>query len=534
MKLPVVPMLIAGALFAGCDPTGGGGGGGGLNNGDGTTGGLPGSETTSSGSLTLSGHVTYDYVPSVATNDGATLDFANAEERPVRNAVVRVLQDKKTVLATTTTDDNGAYSVTVQASGGVLHVQALARTTTPPIQVEDNTDGDPTWGAAANVGSATTVDVHATHGWTGSAYSASKRLAAAFAILDSMYTASQSFLAERNVNFPQLHVNWSPENSPEQGDKTKGQISTSHFAPDDGQIYVLGLEGADTDEFDSNVIVHEWGHYFEFNLSRSDSPGGPHGGGNNVLDPRIAFGEGWGTSLAAMALNKTDYVDTSWSNGVLTGWSSDAENVNNDDAQPSAFSENTIIRLLWDLHDTGTNESFDTTSFSMGQIYDVMVNHEKNTRAVTTLGSFITGMKGLPGANLTAIDTLLAAYNIGPISDDFGQGDPALYDMYVFATALPFSHTVQLGGGNPYNSWQQNEYYVFTGTGGTMRLNVTSSYPFYISLYANGSKLGEIDGSSGTVDYADTTVSGTTYVAVVTGLYDQQGDYPVTINISGQ
>lgn len=533
MKLPVVPILISAALFAGCDP-GGGGGGSSLNNGDGTTGGLPGTATTPSGAVTVSGHVTYDFVPSVGTSDGATLGFANAEQRPVRNAVVRLLQDKKTVLATTTTDDNGAYSFSAQASGGVLHVQALARTTTPPIQVEDNTDGDPTWGAAANVGSASTVDVHATHGWTGSSYSASKRLAAPFAILDSMYTASRSFLGERNVTFPELHVNWSPDNSPEQGDKTKGQISTSHFAPDDKQIYVLGLEGADTDEFDSNVIVHEWGHYFEFNLSRSDSPGGPHGGTNNILDPRIAFGEGWGTSLAAMALDKTDYVDTSWSNGALTGWSSDAETAGSDDPQPSAFSENTIIRLLWDLHDTGTNEFFDTTAFSMGQIYDVMVGHEKNTRAVTTLASFITGVKALSGANTAAIDTLLAHSNIGAISDDFGQGDAALYDMYVFANALPFSHTIQFGGGNAYNSWQQNEYYVFTGTGGTMRLNVTSSFPFSIALYANGAKLGELDGSNGTVDYADTTTNGATYVAVVTGLNDQQGDYPVTINISEQ
>lgn len=536
MKLRVVSLMVAAALFAACPEGGGGGGGGGaLNNGDGTTGGLPGTETTPSGSVTITGKVTYDYVPSVGISGGATLDFANAEERPVRNAVVRLIADKKTVLATGTTDDNGNYSLTGQATGGVLHVQALARTTTPPIQVEDNTDGDPTWGAAANVGSSTTVNVHATHGWSGSSYTASKRLAAAFAILDSMYTASESFLAERNVPFPQLHVNWSPDNSPEQGDKTKGQISTSHFAPDDGQIYVLGLEGADTDEFDCNVIVHEWGHYFEFNLSRSDSPGGPHGG-NNILDPRIAFGEGWGTGLAAMALNKTDYVDTSWQSGQLTGWSSDAETESGDDPTPSAFSENSIIRLLWDLHDPGTNEFFDTTSFTMGQIYDVMVGHEKNTPAMTTIGSFITGLKQV-GGNGAAIDTLLAHYNIGPISDDWGTADTnGLATMYILADTLPFTHTIGLGGGEASNSFQQNEYYVFQSSGQTVRVQATSQYPVMLTIYENGKRLGYLDGSSGTVDSPDnTTTSGNIYVIVVTGLGGPQGsDYDVTFSLSGQ
>ncbi len=526
--------MMAAALFAACPEDGGGGGGGALNNGDGTTGGLPGTETTPSGNVTITGKVTYDYVPSVGNGSTATLDFANAEERPVRNAVVRLIADKKTVLATGTTDDDGNYSLTGQATGGVLHVQALARTTTPPIQVEDNTDGDATWGAAANVGSSTTVNVHATHGWSGSGYTASKRLAAAFAILDSMYTASHAFLAERNVPFPQLHVNWSPDNSPERGDKTKGQITTSHFAPDDGQIYVLGLEGADTDEFDCNVIVHEWGHYFEFNLSRSDSPGGPHGG-NNILDPRIVFGEGWGTSLAAMALDKTDYVDTLWSEGQLSGWSNDAETESGDDPTPSAFSENTIIRLMWDLHDPGSNESFDTTAFTLGQIYDVMVGFEKNTRSMTTIASFIRGLKLSTGSG-PAIDALLAHYQIGPISDEWGTGDPGLEGMYIGVTSLPFSNTIGLGGGAASNSWQQNEYYVFQSAGQTVRVQASSQYPIMLTLYENGKRLGYLDGSSGTVDSPDNaTTSGNVYVIVVTGLGGPQGsDYDVTLSLSGQ
>jgi hypothetical protein len=69
--------------------------------------------------------------------------------------------------------------------------------------------------------------------------------------------------------------------------------------PSENEIYVLGKALVDTDEFDSHVIVHEWGHYFDANLARSDSPGGRHGPGD-VLDPRIAFGEAWGNAVASM------------------------------------------------------------------------------------------------------------------------------------------------------------------------------------------------------------------------------------------
>jgi hypothetical protein len=56
-------------------------------------------------------------------------------------------------------------------------------------------------------------------------------------------------------------------------------------------MFLLGKEDVDTDEFDTHVVVHEWGHYFESAVSRSDSPGGNHALGD-LLDARLAFGEG--------------------------------------------------------------------------------------------------------------------------------------------------------------------------------------------------------------------------------------------------
>ena len=58
----------------------------------------------------------------------------------------------------------------------------------------------------------------------------------------------------------------------------------------------------DTDEFDQHVIAHEFGHYIENNFSRADNIGGSHGLGDK-LDPRVAFGEGFGYAFAAIVLN---------------------------------------------------------------------------------------------------------------------------------------------------------------------------------------------------------------------------------------
>ncbi len=301
------------------------------------------------GSGTVSGRVTYDFVPAVySTSQGAgTLAFNQAEQRPARNAVVQV-REGNTVLATGATDAQGNYSVSFDAKGtGALTVVALAKSVSPEIQVVDNTDGKSIWAIGDSIHTgANTMNLYATHGWTGSGYDPNKRAAAPFAILDTMYTEATAFQAVRPVVFPALKVNWSPDNVPEAGDKATGQIGTSHFAPDENEIYVLGKQGVDTDEFDSHVIAHEWGHYFESNLSRSDSPGGRHQGGD-VLDPRLSFGEGYGNAIAAILLPDSMYVDTLWGGaGQLgaIGFDAEAPASPTDDPTPSAFSEMSVLR----------------------------------------------------------------------------------------------------------------------------------------------------------------------------------------------
>ena len=525
--LPVVLAMLLG-LLAAC-------GGGGSSSKPVTPTPPPGGGTPQ----TLAGTVTYDFVPAVLdlTTQVGGLSFNAATQKPVRNGVILMLEGS-TILARTSTDATGRYSLSFTPSGaGALQVVALASSLTPSIIVQDNTTtgGPSPWGLGAAVtAGTTTVNLHATHGWTGTSYDPATRLAAPFAILDSMYTASHAFIAARpSAVFPELKVNWSPNNAPQAGDKTLGQIGTSHFSPAENQIYILGKAGADTDEFDSHVMVHEWAHYFERNLSRSDSPGGPHTGGD-VLDPRLAFGEGYGNALAAMLLPESMYVDTVWNGGTLRAFGFDAETAPSptDDPTPGPFSETTVMRLLYDIFDGGSNEAYDTVQVGLGTIYDVLTGPEKTTDALTTIGSFVAGLKAQSGVNMSALDTLMAHYQIGPITTAWGDGDPNLSAMYALVTALPYNGAVSFDGGLDSNKWAQNQYFVGAGTGGSITVKTTCAQDVDIRIYQAGTVVGTAATNSGNETLTISTLAGKTYVVVITGFGATAGAYPVQVAIT--
>ncbi len=501
--------------------------------------------------FTVSGRATYDFVPATYSPSTGTgrLDFTSSVPTPIRGAVVEV-QQCGSVLATTATDGAGHYSVTfTPGATGQVSVYVLARTTTPPVAVRDNTAGA-TWAVAQPIASASpTLDVHATHGWTGSSYGPS-RIAAPFAILDSVYTASHRLLdIPRGVPFDEhpLTVNWSPANAPAYCwngiepylDPAQGCIGTSFYDPSTKQIYLLGADGEDTDEFDREVVVHEWGHYFEDNFSRADSTGGPHGIGD-VLDPRLSFGEGYASAFAAMLLQQTIYADTYWDGGMTAfGW--DVETAPGfDDPRPSAFSELSIIRAMWDLYDGGTNEAWDGSTTGLGPIYDALVGPERTTPALTTLASFVAGLKAQAGVNVTALDAVLAHYAIGAITSEWGDGDTQLRGIYTNVAApssTPLEVVATLNGAYAWNERPQNQYFVFTATGA--HASVTTSSAYDVDLYAvhGGTFLDYADSMSGCEAIGFNTVAGEIYVVILTGwggLSSGQcvGEYPATVTFS--
>ncbi|WP_338615609.1 hypothetical protein [Pigmentiphaga sp. CHJ604] len=277
----------------------------------------------------VSGMVTYDFVPAVKSQG---LDYAKTRALPVRGAVVEAFSGAE-ILGSTVTDAQGRYSLVLPPGREVkIRVQArLLRESKEgawSVAIRDNTKpgytavptNAPIYAMESKALSvpqeSMVLDLHAASGWSGSNTAGSyagARAAAPFSVLDQAYGAMQRFLAiAPDINFPHLNIYWSENNGPAEGEPKNGDIGTSHFnseGPAPG-LYILGKEDVDTDEYDTGVLVHEWGHYFEGRISRSDSVGGSHGAGDK-LDMRVAWGEGWGNGLAGIVRNDPFYVDTS-------------------------------------------------------------------------------------------------------------------------------------------------------------------------------------------------------------------------------
>ncbi len=366
------------------------------------------------------GHIAFDQVGRNTSTNG--LDYCNITQLPARGVIVEAIDaaNNTTVLASASTDVNGDYSLAVTENTNMfVRVKAQMRRTGMPswdFTVVDNTNGKALYtmdGTQFNSGtSVVTKNLNAASGFTGNcanvgtqAYSAT-RVAAPFAMLDAVYKSYQKVLtAVSTTQFAPLAINWSVNNVSAWGDNTIGQIGTSYYG--NGELYILGDDGGDTDEYDDHVVIHEWGHYYEDNLSRSDSIGGSHSSGDR-LDLTVAFGEGWGNALSGMVTNDPVYRDSSGASND-SGFSIDVEN--NSVTNPGWYSKGSVQSILYDLFDN-VNDGVDTIALGFAPIHQIMIGQQKTTTAVTSIFSFITALKAANPADVTAINNLVTAQGI--------------------------------------------------------------------------------------------------------------------------
>lgn len=430
-----IAACVVAALLAGC---GGGGGGGG--------GGLAGFPLPVAGPVTVSGTATYESVP----NPNGTLVYANSAPRPVRGAMVEVLNAATSVqLATATTDDNGAYAVSVPANTAIaVRVKAQLVRSGPgaswDVTVRDNTRSGGLYTMQSPAFSSGVVasvrDLHAPSGWGGSSYTGD-RVAAPFAILDTVYTAMQKVMSVAPATaFPVLRVFWSPNNAPTRGviNLPAGQIGTTFFV-DRGsngrEIYVLGKEDVDTDEYDTSVIAHEWGHYYQSSFSRDDSMGGDHSQSQRT-DRRLAFSEGWGNAWSGIALGRRNYVD---SGGAQQA--SAEERINIDlsagaATQPGWYRETSIQSIFWNLNQ----------QVGFKPIHDTLTGFQfRSGAAVTSIHPFSAAFNATAPGSASALAALLGGQGINATDNDpFGGAET---NDGAIPVAIPMYKVAAVGGG---------------------------------------------------------------------------------------
>jgi hypothetical protein len=362
-----------------------------------------------------------------------------------------------TVLDSGNTTSAGAYSLTAPAntSVNVIVKAALGSPASPHTKVVDNTSGNALYAMTLAVTTGTsdvTQNFNANSGWDGMSYLGT-RTAAPFSILDTIYAAQQMVLAaDSGASFPTLTVNWSKNNKPTEGDLALGEIGTSKYSSDN--LYILGAEGLDTDEYDTHIIAHEWSHYFEDKLSRADNMGGDHSSGE-ILDPTVAFGEGFGNAFSGMVMNDPLYLDTGGLSQATLNVSMDLEADSTPDTDTHTagglldgfYAESSIQEVLYDLYDSGASDD-DVLGPGFGPIYQVLINGQKNTPAFTSIFSFLHYLKQANPASSAAITSLAMAENIG-------AGDEYEATSFPLYTNVPFDgSTVTIDvDGYPLQTW---------------------------------------------------------------------------------
>ncbi|HVY63421.1 MAG TPA: hypothetical protein VHH11_01215 [Gammaproteobacteria bacterium] len=387
--------------------------------------------------VTVTGKVTFDLVPVANIGGVWQLDYASTVNAPARGITVQVLNGAN-VVATTTTDDTGAYSLTV-ASNQNVYVRARAemrRAGTPgwTVGVTDNTQGDSLYvydSQAFMLGpNGATVDLHPASGWGGSSYT-SARSAAPFAILDTVYDAMQAVLASApGLSFPTLQIHWSPNNTPTTSATgpyaPTGQIGSTFYASGYG-IYLLGAQDQDTDEYDRSVITQAWGQYLLDAFGRDDSVVGPSAPGDQ-LDMRVAFREGFATAIAAIVTGDPIYRNTQGPRQAQGfSFNVEGEPATNPNPAPGWFSERSIHELIYNLYDSNANfvpegsATQDNVALGFGPLFSVLTSTLQTTPAQTSIFAFVNALQQAQPQEQANIDALVQSLGMNSIVDDYGS-----------------------------------------------------------------------------------------------------------------
>ncbi|WP_101759527.1 hypothetical protein [Oceanicoccus sp. KOV_DT_Chl] len=467
---------------------------------------------------TITGSIAYQRVP--LTRSG--LDYNNIIDLPARGLIVEAVDANngscsEDVVAATLSNGRGEYGLNVPVNQAVcIQVRAqLYRGNNNSgaswnIQLTDNTqDNAPYYLIDDRVATPDNLSERHLLAAAGTENLASDytqtRAAAPFAILDVACEAIDTLLTvDSNIELPLLYVHWSKNNTVAKASDDKsldeGDIGGAFFKQSQttqngttvsviNQIYLLGDEDSNTDEYDPHVITHEFAHYISANFGRYDARGGSHILGQR-LDMRLAFEEGWADAFSAIALDSasidivedaSNYRDSSGINQSRTfRFNLDANNKSG----RGWYSEASVYSILYNLFDDSNDGVNDQVSLGFVPLFETLTSSAlKQSDAFISLYPFINRLKATRSEDYS-IDTLLADQDFESINSDFGiEEDPtnndisnnddivAVYSELLISQVLTLCSTDQYGLENKLANYQfayfnatQNKTYAFTVT----------------------------------------------------------------------
>ncbi len=348
-----------------------------------------GSTTAYSSSVTIS--LTATYQKRTMTSSG----LGNVSSAlPIRRAEVQVFNQNGSSIQCGETDGAGNVSLQLPSSSSTHRIRVYSRSSNSYLNAsvldapESNTLYYVEVSFTPDSSKSVTVNAPATGNIEGGAFN----------ILDRLLDAND-FLRNKVSGFtvaPKVSAYWQKGFNPNSyfGSPSSG---VSFYLPSYSRLFILGgiggdVDSEDTDHFDDSVILHEYGHFLEDLYSITDSPGGAHSG-NKMIDPRLAWSEGWGNFFQAAVRGSDDYID---SYGVLTSaggsgggiffdiplenpesgcasWESGCDKPTR--AYEGNFREFAVARFFWDVFDSGgTDSDADGVNDEFSELWDIFTN----------------------------------------------------------------------------------------------------------------------------------------------------------------
>lgn len=467
-----------------------------------------------SNTVTITGTAAFQYRQHFGSLFSGGLGGVESSTKPIRRAEVRVLDTVGNVKQCAETDASGNFSFTLPKDTGVYQIQVNSRANNShaKVTVFNRPEQNQFYTLLKSVGSSSSASVG-----TMTAPATDSVIAGAFNILDQVVEANEylkanvgtgtcggSGCAETDVA-PKVQIFWEKGFNP---GSYFGSGGLSFYLPGYSRLFILGgvdgdVDTSDTDHFDNSVILHEYGHFLEDAVFESDSPGGSHNG-DAIIDPRLAWSEGWGNFFQAAVRGDATYIDTTGNSdggGSNTAFlfyvnieDSSSPLYDNPQAGPNNskahgtdgegnFREFSVTRILWDSIDTVIdNNSLDADNISGGftetwtaltHSNDGWVNSKWAFRSIGLMHSVQDGLGG--GTDWSSIRTMERQIASRLEYAQYVESDGGCADANFYVTLTPVDISGDTGVYSTSDLYRNNDFYHFK-LGSTTDVTLTLTY----------------------------------------------------------
>ncbi len=326
--------------------------------------------------------------------------------KAVRFAKIALVNENNRILQTTYTDDEGNFSISDVLTN---QYSIVVSAQTDVIKGFDLNVQDRDSDVYAVIKE---VSVNSLEGFEMD-IPLSSEASGAFNILDVFTNAAQFTLAMSDAPSVRLSAFWEPNNA--DGTYYCDGKDSLYCVQGEG-VYVYSKVNADTDEYDDDVLYHEYAHYFADVLSKDDSTGGCHLLSSKDLDLRLSWSEGWGDFFPAAVKNwlsadeqrekllstdanlpTTAYVDTY---GKGTQIFIDLDSLNQE-RYSTAANELAVAKILWAA----------SQQFGMESIVEILSTYFPQLNTPVNLEAFWDGWQSVHNPSNTDLDKLKTIFN---------------------------------------------------------------------------------------------------------------------------